>query len=415
MVVSKGTEWSALTEDFLVIEPPAAAVVKGDAANPSTKDQSIISKLTGGASRSNTSSPSMKPSDPRTWPPESILEIQRRDDAIGQMKGYINRLEERIQSQDQEISALNTALADTEHKLDTTRQDLNASRAFVSSEGTADAQYLIKTLRELNSSIDDFAFRLMQEVLPDSATAKVVSKAGLEGLGQHYHGAAKITTFLNIAYQRQVTVADFIHPFVCYAVCSRVRDLVFSPFAPGLDQETSEIFHKIYSMVHQNEPQERSARWRAITYSHAPTSTRDKKAFCERAGDDLLSKLVDALNPLIAPDSITFDTVKAELGDVIKQTFEDAVKLQDKAKTGYMSFDYTAFMPPADQAFHAMYMETAQDVRQGGKGKASAAILTTGLGLQAWKSVVREDKSVGKDASIAVKATVLCGNWNPKE
>jgi hypothetical protein len=78
-----------------------------------------------------------------------------------------------------------------------------------------------------------------------------------------------------------------------------------------------------------------------------------------------------------------------------------------------MSFDYTAFLAQPDQAFHPMYMETAQDVRQGGKGKSSAAVLNIGLGLQAWKSVLRDDKTVTKDMSVAVKANVLCGNWNP--
>lgn len=386
-------------DDFLLIERPPTAHIKP--TSTAGEGQSLLNRLTG----------SRRP-DPSTWPPEALMELQRRDDLYHQMKAYINRLEERIQSQDQEISALNTALADAEHKLDLTRQDLNASRAFVSSEGTQDAQHLIKSLREINSGVDDFAFRLMQEVLPDAAMSRQVTKAGLEGLGKQFHGASRISSFINVAYAKRVTVGDFVHPFICYALCQRLLDLVFQPFVPGLDRETSEIFQAIYQMVHQNEPQERSARWRAITYSHA-YRRRNDKVFCEKAADDFLSQMASAFTPLIEPEAITFEQLKTELGDVVRGIFEDAVKLQDKARMGYMSFDYSPFMPPLDQPFHPMYMETAQDVRQGGKGKGSMAILSIGLGMQAWKSVVKEDKAMGKDVSIAVKAIVICGNWNP--
>jgi uncharacterized coiled-coil protein SlyX len=399
-------------DDFLIIEKPLPAHVRQEGSSQnshsSSKDSSsLLAKITGGGSGSG-----RKQIDPRTWPSEALEELQRREVLFHQMKNYIDKLEERIQSQDQEISALNTALADAEHKLDLTRQDLNASRAFVSSEGTADAQHLIKSLREINSTIDDFAFRVMQEILPDSATSKQVTKSGLEGLGKNFQGAHKFNTFLNVAFHKNVTVGDFVHPFLCYAMCYRLLELVFRPFVPGLAHQDSEIFEMIYSMVHQNEPQERSARWRAITYKHAHRKRNDAE-FCEVAADDFLLKIAEAINPLIAPESITFETLKAELGDVVKSIFRDAVKLQDMMRTGYMSFDYVPFMPPLDQPFHPLYMDTPQDVRQGGKGRASQAILTIGLGMHAWKSVVKEDKSMGKESNVALKATVLCGGWNP--
>jgi hypothetical protein len=256
----------------------------------------------------------------------------------------------------------------------------------------------------------------MQEVLPEAATSRTVSRTGLEGLCKAYPSAAKLASFIQLAFKTQVTIGDFIHPFLCHSLCARLNDLVFAPFVPGLDKDRSQIFHEIYELVHQNEPQERSARWRAITYAHADTRRNDQ-LFCEKAGDDFLLKMATALSPLIAPETITYETLKSQLGDVIKAVFEDAVKLQDKAKMGYMSFDYSPFMTTIDHPFHPIYMNTADvcaDVRQGGKGKASNAILVVGLGMQAWKSVVKEDKTMGRETTIAVKATVICGNWNPK-
>jgi hypothetical protein len=340
---------------------------------------------------------------------DALLELQRRDEICHLM---IEKLKERIQSQDKEISALNTALEDTEHKLDLTRQDLNASRALVSSEGIQDAQHLIRSLRELNSAVDDFAFRLVQDVLPEAAVSRSVTKVGLEGLGKTFQGASRINAFIKLAYARQALVEDFVHPFVCYVLCQRLMDLVFQPFFLGLDKETREVFQTIHSMVRSNAPQERSTRWRPITYSHAH-SRRSDQIFCENGADDFLLKLVNALIPLLAPETITFDQLKAELGDVVKGIFADAIRLQDMARTGYTSYDYSPFMPPLDQPFHPMYMETAQEVRKSEKNTSSMAILSIGLGMLAWKSVVKEDKTIGKDVIIAIKANVICGSWDP--
>ncbi|CCA70380.1 hypothetical protein PIIN_04319 [Serendipita indica DSM 11827] len=399
---ASGVEASPRTfsqDDFLIIEKPVPAAVKAEGRDPS-----LLSRITGSTGRK---------ADSQNLPPEVAAELQRRDQILTEMRNYIEKLEQRIVSQDIEISALNTALADTEHKLDLTRQDLNASRAFVSSEGTADAQNLIKSLRELNSAIDDFAFRFTQEALPESATSAKVTHRGLTAFGANYYGAVKISTFINVAYQRKATVGDFLHPFVCYALCQRLSELVFEPFVPGLENEMSDIFKKIYSTVNSNEPQDKSGRWRALTFSSVYRS-RNITEYVEKGADDFLFKLIDAVNALTElEEKLTFENVQKELGDVARSIFTEAFKFQETACTNYLSYDYVPFLSSADQPFHPAYMETAQEVRQGGRGKSSTAILTIGLGLQAWKSVVKEDKTISKDYSIAVKANVICGNWDP--
>jgi len=170
------------------------------------------------------------------------------------MVQYIDKLHERVSSMENEITALNTALTDTEHALHSIRQDLSASRAFVASEGSVDAQFLIKMMRDLNSSIDDFAFQLMQ-VIPEAALTRKVSRDGLEGLGKSFEHARKITTFINQAYKNSVTVGDFIQPFVQYALCMRLLEVIFSPWVPGMPREKSDVFHGIYNLVHQREAQ----------------------------------------------------------------------------------------------------------------------------------------------------------------
>jgi len=194
------------------------------------------------------------PKDQRRTGEELVLELSRREEERARMVQYIEKVHERMTSMEGEITALNTALSDTEHALHSTRQDLSASRAFVSSEGSVDGQLLIKMMRDLNGSIDDFAYQLLQ-VIPEASLTRKVSRSGLETLGKSFEHARKITTFISLAYKNSVTIGDFIQPLVQYALCMRLYEVIFTPWVPGMPREKSEIFHNIYTLVHQREAQ----------------------------------------------------------------------------------------------------------------------------------------------------------------
>ena len=185
---------------------------------------------------------------------ELVLEISHREEERIQMREYIGKLHERIGSMESEISALNTSLSDTEHALHSTRQDLSTSRAFVASEGSANNQLLIKMMRDLNGSIDDFAYQLLQRI-PEATLTRKVSRSGLEALVKSSNHARRIITFINIAYQTRATFGDFIQLFVQYALCTRLIEVVFSLWVPGMPRDKSEMFHSIYKLVHQREAQ----------------------------------------------------------------------------------------------------------------------------------------------------------------
>jgi hypothetical protein len=214
-----------------------------------------------------------------------VLELSRREEDRIRMLQYIDKLHDRISSMESEITALNTALSDTEHALHSTRQDLSASRAFVSSEGSVDGQLLIKMMRDLNGSIDDFAYQLLQ-VIPEASLTRKVSRDGLENLGKSFEHARKITTFINLAYKNSVTIGDFIQPFVQYALCVRLWEVVFSPWVPGMPREKSEIFHGIYSLVHQRESQVGIKDSTLVRIANMLPGTKRPLA-----GDHLLSRL----------------------------------------------------------------------------------------------------------------------------
>ena len=128
----------------------------------------------------------------------------------------------------------------------------------------------------------------------------------------------------------------------------------------------------------------------------------------------MLSRLADSLGLLCGADQVSFDTLKAAFPTAMSELFLDAIKFQDKARASFMSFDYVPFLPRIDEPFNPMFMETNQEVRQGSTSKSSNAVLPISFGLQAWKSVVKEDRTIGKEAHIALKAHVICGTWRPQ-
>lgn len=304
-----------------------------------------------------------------------------------------------------ELEATRRGKSTVEATLEEVRQELEiANKTIGSSGGPSDVGQIVTLLRNLNSDVDDLAFQLSHGVFPEAAVLRTVTKAGLEGLGNTYHGGSRIISFINTALQRRVIVGDFTHPFICYAMCERLLYLVFQPFVPGQDKPASDIFHTIYTMIHQKEPQERSARWRAVTYLHAHSHRNDKE-FCEKATDQFLLQMKEALSPLLLPEVITLEELKTNVGNTVKGIFESAIKLQDKASKEYFLWDFAPFMLPPDETFDPMNIETKQE-----SGKV---LLTVGLGMQAWRSIVKGDGAIGKDVYLAVKPKMISGAWNP--
>lgn len=239
--------------------PPTAAVISAKAKEAHAS--SVLPTLRHVPGRSNSHELMRhRPESPRNHKEqrrsgeELLIELSRRDEERSQTRQYIEKLLERVSSMESEITALTTALSDTEHALHSIRQDLSASRAFVASEGSVDGQFLIKMMRDLNGSIDDFAFQLMQ-VIPESSLTRAVSRDGIENLYKSFEPARGIPTFLNLAYKNSVTVGDFIQPFAQYALCLRLWETIFSPWVPGMPKDKSDVFHSIYTLVYRREAQ----------------------------------------------------------------------------------------------------------------------------------------------------------------
>ena len=66
-----------------------------------------------------------------------------------------------------------------------------------------------------------------------------------------------------------------------------------------------------------------------------------------------------------------------------------------------MSFDYTPLIPRIDELFNVQpnVIETNKDIGRSSKHDSSNAILPVGLGLQARRSAVKVDKTIGTEVA----------------
>jgi len=331
-----------------------------------------------------------------------LRQIEEVDAQIERYKETINGLKEKNQSLNEGNLALEVTWRKELQELDDQRQALTASRSFVAREGTLDAQGLIQGFNDLNSSIGDFSYEILRG-LDQSTEARVLEKRHYEQIDQVFHDES-LTNFLKEVSSKQLTTMDILDPIVQWALCSQLMHTIFRPFAPGLDMDRSISLRNIYQSMRWNEPQERCARWRSITYTHVATMRSEK--FLLAAVDQCVSDMSSVLAILSEQPGFT---LSGEFTTMTTKIFESAIKVQDKAKTEYFTFDYDVTFATYGDSFDSKRM----DPSQAGDDKPGKVWLTVGLGLVATKSVVTETRSVSVEESVPVKTLVMCDNWDP--
>jgi hypothetical protein len=285
--------------------------------------------------------------------------------------------------------------------LESQRQVLNASRSFAAREGTLDAATLIQSFNDLNSSIGDFSFEVLRG-LDEEADKHPLAK---EDYGRIHEilTNSNVKRFVRRIADRELKASDVVDPIVTGIIVEDLMSTVFEPFAPGLDKGRSDVLKRIYKKMQASEPQERSARWRSISYTHA-VSKRDPQ-FLHQAADQSVAKVADALSALSGGKETK---LPEDYHLLARSIFEAAVKVQNRAKTEYVSFDYEVYDIPTKDPYNKIMM----DVSQAGIENPSEVWITIGLGMKAKRRIPGEGSELMVERSIPVKPMVICNNWD---
>jgi len=301
----------------------------------------------------------------------------------------------------EDANRLNSEWNDNLQLLESQRQILNASRSFAAREGTLDAATLIQSFNDLNSSIGDFSFEVLRGLNEEADTHPLVEedyKRLLEVLVD-----PNLKSFIKRVERRELKASDVVDPIVTGIIVADLMSTIFDPFAPGLDKGRSDVLKRIYTKMQTSEPQERRARWRSISYTHAVPDLDPR--FLQQAASESVAKVADVLSVLSGGTEIKL-TEDYDL--LARNIFEAAVKVQNRAKTEYVSFDYQVYAVPANAKYDKLHM----DVSQAGKKDPSEVWITIGLGMKAERSIQGGGR-LNLERSIPVKPMVICDNWDP--
>ena len=302
-----------------------------------------------------------------------------------------------------EISRLNTQWDNAFRGLESQRQLLNASRSFAAREGTLDAATLIQAFNDLNASIGDFSFEVLRG-LDENADSRPLQKDDYASLCDTVANYPDLKYFVENISGRDLHPSDLVDPVVAGILVSELMSTIFEPFVPGLDKSQSEILKRMYTKMRNSEPQERSARWRSITYANAVRSLESN--FLQKAVNVSVSKVADVLTVLGGGGRVD---LSEEYHSLAFGIFDAANKVQKRAKTEYVSFDYEVYTIPAKQRYDEKQMEASQ---AGTNKPFSEVWVTVGLGMKAMRRIQGEENSPTVEESIPVKPTVICNNWD---
>jgi hypothetical protein len=333
---------------------------------------------------------------------QMISEIEVMKQQIWEYEHNIGKLQDSNQRLRDENYSAQRKWNREEEKLEAQRQVLNANRSFASREGTVDAQGLIQAFGDLNSSIGDFSYEVLRS-MNEAAETRVLPEEAFNSVYKALQDAES-QRFIALTMGKELTAMDVVDPIIQYALCRQLYEIIFRPFSPGLETDENNILQTLYDRMVVGQPQERSARWRTITYTHVGNGRPTD--FIKAAANEFLKKVATILTALSGGEVVTPEAIQDSLGQMILNIFESALKVRDKAMKEYVSFDYMVTMP-----LEGEFDEKKMEVSQGGEGEPVEVLLTVQFGLEARKTVIQEGKCV-HEYNYPVKATVICRNWD---
>src|SRR5258706_5412504 len=270
---------------------------------------------------------------------EQYKDVSQERDAlqvrVQTMESTITQYSDRIHRSESTANTLRDQLASTRAELVQVRQDLQASRSFVSTEASDDGKTLADMVSLLNRKIDEFAYVVGDLVPSQMGEARFTPPNTEKGLADM--GPLEILGIF--ATQTDLTLADVLQYGIQNETCKYLVHTLFIPFAPGIHRSLSHHLSELHYSLSLHYPQAYGGRWRAMTYSHIRPQNIELSGEAGWWVEHTLS-LVNLCAPGCHPAKNTLPIKALEKAE---EMFCDALALQDNAKTTYLAYDYEVF------------------------------------------------------------------------
>lgn len=329
-------------------------------------------------------------------------------------------------------SELRTQLAETERRLIVVTRDLEESRSFVAKEDS-DAKELITAFNDVNEAVDDLAY-LISEAFDQRDLSHTLAEDSMRTALQSVPEVLR--PILKVAASNGATLEDVIASCCCCLLHQIIYQLVFRPWSPGFISNRSNACASLYELICSRgtmtylcslslnslpfaEPQDRAARWRSMTYQNCDPG-RDDVALAINVSESFFQLLAASLKAIL-PATSTFDltALQDKFSNTVNKIAQTAIRLQDKAKATYLSFDYEPFLArhnmlydrswfdASDKVAHWKFQRSSEEVPAG--ECADFVLAPTSLGLRASKGTLGSKGEITRSVKVVVRAKALVG------
>ncbi|EJD39207.1 hypothetical protein AURDEDRAFT_171797 [Auricularia subglabra TFB-10046 SS5] len=294
--------------------------------------------------------------------------------------------------------ALTNELLSTRKQLATAASDLALLRAVSGDDG--DAQGLVTMFDDITDQIGEVAFRLGRKVRAGCRNAPITPNQ-LEVLhqsGENIYGFVR--QYLEHCAQQAIPAPDTLNSITEAVISWLLASTIFDPFMPVgsiEEQRFSSELLKLQEDIRSVEPQEYSARWRAVTYK-AMTRGRDDAVHARNVVcwvvDHLIATFYAFVDQSIASRAI--QELEPDLTDIVTK----ALRWQDRARTRHYSYDYVGFLPHENSSFIEADMEMDSEVDAA--PQPIAQVMNAAIDMQAWLAQDQHDREADAQEMQAV-------------
>lgn len=302
-----------------------------------------------------------------------------------------------IQSHKDSMDEWKLEATNLREELARTRQELQATRTFVSSEASDGGKALLDMMMDLNRQIDDFAFDIVDLIPQRFHDVTVEAPTGQPD-----------ETFLNSfflqATQASSCLAEVIQYLAQHETSQFLMD-VFERFIPGLEDIYDDFLLETYDSICSNHPQAHSARWRSMTYKDIRPELESLSIVAATLVEHMKQKI-----KIVMPNITLSTHSPPKLLNKAVGLFATAIRFQDEAKSSYFSYDYQAFLVEPGSSFNGHIMRFGGQGREVGT-RNGKVVLVLGLGLKASRCLLQGDGHYEREEVNVVPVPVLTADW----
>ncbi|KAL8292764.1 hypothetical protein RQP46_001376 [Phenoliferia psychrophenolica] len=251
---------------------------------------------------------------------------------VHELKCALRDIEVSEQGLGRELQQQEKKILDLEHRLVT-------SRAFVESADAGDARSVIDHLERISTLVDDTAFNLAESIAGSHGEDPLTDEhltALATSLSVFESPRAKFLLQLALEVRnKDGSISDYLIYAIATSLAFGIQVAVFDKFHPALDEEENALLSQLYDQIRETEPQDRSARWRSITYTRVSSPTSSSLASSITSSlITTLHQITDAVLPFTASNN-----VKKNEGEIEKLVVQ-ALQWHDKTRRDFLSCDF---------------------------------------------------------------------------